>query len=49
MSSSSSSVVRPSGRAANEIREVKFTRRYTMHAEGSVCLLYTSPSPRDED
>ena len=38
MSSSSSAAVRPSGRAPNEIREVKFTRRYTMHAEGSVLV-----------
>jgi ribonuclease PH len=28
--------MRPSGRAANELREVKFTRNYTKHAEGSV-------------
>jgi ribonuclease PH len=38
MSQSQSSNLRPSGRAANEIREVKFTRRYTMHAEGSVLV-----------
>ena len=30
--------IRPSGRAANQLREVRFTRRYTMHAEGSVLV-----------
>ena len=29
---------RPSGRAADELRAVKFTRRYTQHAEGSVLV-----------
>ena len=29
---------RPSGRAANEMRAVKFSRHYTMHAEGSVLV-----------
>jgi ribonuclease PH len=29
---------RPSGRAANEMRTVKFSRHYTMHAEGSVLV-----------
>jgi len=29
---------RPSGRAANEMREVVFTRKYTCHAEGSVLV-----------
>lgn len=29
---------RPSGRAADEMRSVKFTRNYTMHAEGSVLV-----------
>ncbi|MGD8927293.1 MAG: ribonuclease PH [Thioalkalispiraceae bacterium] len=38
MSSSSAASVRPSGRAPDQIREVKFTRRYTMHAEGSVLV-----------
>lgn len=38
MSPSQSGGLRPSGRAADEIREVKFTRRYTMHAEGSVLV-----------
>ena len=28
--------MRPSGRAADELREVRFTRNYTTHAEGSV-------------
>ncbi|MGD8784268.1 MAG: ribonuclease PH [Thioalkalispiraceae bacterium] len=32
------SATRPSGRATDQIREVKFTRRYTMHAEGSVLV-----------
>jgi ribonuclease PH len=31
-------VQRPSGRAANEMRSVKLTRRYTKHAEGSVLV-----------
>jgi ribonuclease PH len=30
--------MRPSGRAANEIRPVKITRNYTKHAEGSVLV-----------
>ena len=30
--------MRPSGRALDEKREVKFTRHYTKHAEGSVFL-----------
>jgi ribonuclease PH len=29
---------RPSGRAADELRAVRFTRRYTRHAEGSVLV-----------
>ena len=29
---------RPSGRAADELREVRFTRNYTRHAEGSVLV-----------
>lgn len=29
---------RPSGRATNEMRSVKFTRNYTKHAEGSVLV-----------
>ncbi|MDP6183325.1 MAG: ribonuclease PH [Gammaproteobacteria bacterium] len=29
---------RPSGRAADEMRTVKFSRHYTMHAEGSVMV-----------
>ncbi len=28
--------MRPSGRAANELRQINFTRHYTQHAEGSV-------------
>ena len=38
MSTPSSANVRPSGRAPDQIRAVKFTRRYTMHAEGSVLV-----------
>ena len=38
MSAPSSANVRPSGRAPDQIRAVKFTRRYTMHAEGSVLV-----------
>ncbi|MEM1244091.1 MAG: ribonuclease PH [Pseudomonadota bacterium] len=30
--------MRPSGRAANQMREVKFNRHYTKHAEGSVLV-----------
>lgn len=30
--------LRPSGRAADEMRNVKFSRHYTMHAEGSVLV-----------
>jgi len=30
--------MRPSGRANNELRQVKLTRNYTMHAEGSVLV-----------
>ncbi len=30
--------MRPSGRALDELREVRFTRRYTRHAEGSVLV-----------
>ncbi len=30
--------MRPSGRATNEMRAVKFTRNYTKHAEGSVLV-----------
>jgi ribonuclease PH len=31
-------MARPSGRAANELRPVKFTRHFTKHAEGSVLV-----------
>ncbi len=31
-------VVRASGRAADQLREVRFTRRFTRHAEGSVLV-----------
>jgi ribonuclease PH len=31
-------VNRPSGRAADQLREIKITRNYTMHAEGSVLV-----------
>ena len=30
--------MRPSGRAADQMREIKITRQYTMHAEGSVLV-----------
>ena len=30
--------IRPSGRASHELRAVRFTRGYTMHAEGSVLV-----------
>ncbi|HEX6636227.1 MAG TPA: ribonuclease PH [Steroidobacteraceae bacterium] len=33
---------RPSGRAADELREVRFTRNYTRHAEGSVLVEFGS-------
>jgi ribonuclease PH len=32
--------VRPSGRAADELRELKFERGYTKHAEGSVLVAF---------
>ena len=32
--------MRPSGRALNELREIKITRNYTKHAEGSVLIEY---------
>lgn len=32
--------MRPSGRAKNELRDVKITRNYTKHAEGSVLIEY---------
>ncbi len=32
--------MRPSGRAKNEIRDIKITRNYTKHAEGSVLIEY---------
>ena len=32
--------MRPSGRAPNELRPLKFTRHYTKHAEGSVLVEY---------
>jgi|TARA_B100000902_G_scaffold371307_1_gene397211 ribonuclease PH len=31
-------LMRPSGRIANELRQVKFTRNFTMHAAGSVLV-----------
>jgi ribonuclease PH len=34
--------VRPSGRAPDELRAVKFTRRFTQHAEGSVLVEFGS-------
>src|ERR1700721_2892544 len=33
---------RPSGRAANQLRELKFERGYTQHAEGSVLVSFGS-------
>ena len=30
--------MRPSGRAPDELRSIRFTRRYTKHAEGSVLV-----------
>lgn len=38
VSSASRTVSRPSGRAADELREIRFTRRFTQHAEGSVLV-----------
>src|SRR5438309_5868431 len=32
--------IRPSNRAADELRPVKFTRRFTRHAEGSVLVQF---------
>lgn len=36
--SAARAVRRPSGRAADELREIRLTRRYTRHAEGSVLV-----------
>ncbi len=33
---------RPSGRAADELRAVRFTRQFTKHAEGSVLVEFGS-------
>lgn len=33
-------IVRPSARARDELREIKFTRKYLKHAEGSVLVEY---------
>src|SRR5688500_8096693 len=33
-------IMRPSGRSRNELREIKITRNYTKHAEGSVLVEY---------
>src|SRR5690625_3754154 len=30
--------MRPSGRSTDQMREIRFTRQYTMHAEGSVLV-----------
>ena len=35
--------MRPSNRAADQLREVKITRHYTMHAEGSVLVEFGHP------
>ena len=32
------SVNRPSGRTADQLRDIRFTRNYTRHAEGSVLV-----------
>ncbi len=32
--------MRPSGRANDELRELSFTRDYTVHAEGSVLVAF---------
>ena len=32
--------MRPSGRAPDELRELSFTRNYTVHAEGSVLVAF---------
>ena len=34
---------RPSNRQANDLRDIKFTRHYTMHAEGSVLVEFGNP------
>ena len=38
MSNSNSTVLRPSGRPADRLREVRLTRHFTRHAEGSVLV-----------
>ena len=32
--------MRPSGRAHDQLRELSFTRNYTVHAEGSVLVAF---------
>jgi len=34
------SMIRPSGRSQSELREIRFTRQFTKHAEGSVLVEY---------
>ncbi|MDL5400748.1 hypothetical protein QSI00_24600, partial [Escherichia coli] len=36
--SSPTSAARPSGRLADQLRDVRLTRHYTKHAEGSVLV-----------
>ena len=36
--------MRPSGRIADELRQVKFTRNFTMHAAGSVLVEFQHQS-----
>lgn len=38
MNTTSPPLTRPGGRAADQLRPVRITRRYTMHAEGSVLI-----------
>jgi ribonuclease PH len=38
MSDSSTFITRPSGREPSQLRDIKLTRRYTKHAEGSVLV-----------
>ncbi len=39
-----SAALRPSGRAPDQLREVRFTRRFTRHAEGSVLVEFGNTS-----
>ena len=48
--------MRPSGRALDELRTIRFTRNYTKHAEGSVLIefgdtrtVFTNPKRKETE